>query len=160
MKEIELTKGYKALVDDEDFEIVSAYGWYAMVETRNVYAARKARREDGKRYNLYLHRFLMKVTDRKIEVDHSNHNGLDCQKHNLRVVTHLQNGRNRRKLKGFSQHKGVVWNKEHEKWTAGIMVNGEAKFLGGFAFETDAALAYDAAAREHFGEFAHTNFNA
>lgn len=38
VKEIPLTQGYVALVDDEDYERVSAFKWYSLVSSINVYA--------------------------------------------------------------------------------------------------------------------------
>jgi hypothetical protein len=57
-----------------------------------------------------------------------------------------------------SQYKGVCWHKRYGKFQAEIKLNGKSKFLGMFAEELDAALAYDAAAREHYGDFAFCNF--
>ena len=72
-------------------------------------------------------------------------------------VDHV-NGQNRKKQLGTSsQYKGVSWDKHRRKWTAHIRVDGRTRCLGGFMNELDAAKAYDAAAQEHFGEFAHVN---
>jgi hypothetical protein len=43
---------------------------------------------------------------------------------------------------------------------AQIKIDGRNHFLGRFVEESDAASAYDAAARELFGEFAHGNVAA
>ena len=57
-----------------------------------------------------------------------------------------------------SQFKGVGWNAKNGKWKSTIHAKGKAHHLGFFSDETDAAKAYDDAAREHFGEHAWLNF--
>jgi hypothetical protein len=57
-----------------------------------------------------------------------------------------------------SRYKGVCWHKYDKKFYAAIKLDGKSKFLGSFASERDAAKRYDAAAREHFGDFAGCNF--
>jgi hypothetical protein len=57
-----------------------------------------------------------------------------------------------------SGFKGVWWNKKAEKWKGQIQVDGKKIHLGLFSDPTVAARAYDEAATEHFGEFAHLNF--
>lgn len=87
------------------------------------------------------------------------HDGLNNQRHNLRVATQMQNGQNQRPQTGkSSQYKGVSWYKASSAWRARIRVNKVLILLGEFASELEAAYAYDAAAREAFGEFACTNF--
>jgi hypothetical protein len=57
-----------------------------------------------------------------------------------------------------SRYKGVSWHKRDKKFYAAIKLNGRPKHLGAFIDEREAARAYDAAAREHFGDFAVCNF--
>jgi hypothetical protein len=152
MREILLTRGYVALVDDADYERVMAVGpWYADVQSHTVYARRRG---EG-----MLHRFIMGVADPKIWVDHWNHNGLHNWQTNLRVCNNSTNQRNRKGSYGKSPYKGVVWNTHCSKWQAHIfLANKKDKYLGVFVDEKEAALCYDRAAREHFGEFCHCNF--
>jgi len=163
MKEIPLTKGYVALVDDQDFERVNQYKWHASedrrpdVSVRTVYAKRGVKRDDGTWTTLYLHSFIMDAPE-GLDVDHRDSNGLNNQRYNIRVATRSQNMGNRRKQASSSQFKGITWYKRDGKWQVQIRINGNQKHLGYFDSETDAALAYDAAARNHFGEFALTNF--
>lgn len=86
-------------------------------------------------------------------VDHINGNRADDRWVNLREATPLENQRNRRALVGL---KGVSWHKG--KWRARIHVGAQQLHLGRFESDRAAAIAYDAAARQHFGEFARLNF--
>lgn len=159
MKTIELTKGFVALVDDADFERVSAFKWRAYVDKNTVYAIRHARKPDGKETTQYMHRFITGVTDPKVKVDHRNGNGLDNQQENLRPCTNQQNCASQHRIKGgSSKFKGVVWRGRSGKFEAQIKPQGRCIYIGMFVDEVDAALAYDAAAREHFGQFAVCNF--
>jgi hypothetical protein len=155
MRTIQLTKGYVAVVSDEDYERVSAHKWCATETKSNVYGIRKVHTSEGRTTSQLLHRFIMGVTDPEIEVDHEDHFGLNCQRHNLRVATRTQNNGNMRKTHGTSQYKGVSWDSGRKLWRAWL-----GKHLGRFTDEIDAALAYDSAARETFGEFALCNFPA
>lgn len=87
-----------------------------------------------------------------------------CRDHNwianLRLATSQENARNGSGYRGggTSDFRGVSWDKATRKWKAGFKLCGKRKHLGRFASEIDAALAYDAAVRQHYGEFASVNF--
>jgi len=106
-----------------------------------------------------MHRDVLKVGEGLV-IDHVNRKGLDNRKGNLRGATHSENARNRGKLKrgGVSAYKGVCRCVGRKGWQARIKVDGKLLFLGYFREEVNAAKAYDAAAREYFGEFAGVNF--
>ena len=153
MKEIELTQGYIALVDDEDYARVSQFKWYAHIEHRNVYACRNLQKPDGKRTIQKLHNFILGSKG----IDHKDGNGLNCQRYNLRLATALQNNHNNRAhVDNKSGFKGVVKH-PFNKWRARICVEGKSIHLGTFVNVQDAADAYDAASLRYFGEFALTN---
>ena len=165
MKEIQLTQGYVALVDDEDFKrCMEGPKWYALVVHRKdgsiatVYAVRNMRRADGKKRPQYLHRFILGVTDPDVDVDHKDHNGLNNSRSNLRLATVLQNMHNKRMHIGsVSGCKGVCWDTLGRKWKAQICINGKQTYLGMSISKGEAKEMYDAAALKHFGEFAFTN---
>jgi len=159
MKEIELTQGKVALVDDEDFEELNKHKWRAMNNHgRGWYAVRRSSSCNGKWHTIYMHREIMNAQPGQ-EVDHRNRKGLDNQRKNLRFCTCSQNQANAKKrVRCSSQYKGVNWNKQHDKWQAYIKVHGKQAYLGYFDDEIAAACAYDKAATERFGEFAHPNF--
>lgn len=160
MKEIPLTNGQVALVDDEDYDRINAHKWCAMriPGTNSYYAARKsAADENGKQRTIRMHREIMNAKDGE-EVDHINHVTLDQRKTNLRLCTRGQNCANRRtRTDNTSGFKGVSHNKRRGKWQAYVIVDRKQKHLGYYATAIEAAIAYDAAAIEYHGEFARTN---
>lgn len=99
MREIPLTQGKVALIDDEDYEELSQYKWTAHHRAKNTwYAVRYVgKRVDGKRVGVHIqmHRVITNCPDGLV-VDHINHNGLDNRKENLRTVTAAVNAGNRR----------------------------------------------------------------
>jgi hypothetical protein len=162
-REIPLTQGHVAIVDDEDFKRVNQYKWCAMAGLRRdgtikcIYATRSIR-VNGRKITQYLHRFILEISDPTLQIDHIDHNGLNNQRSNLRTATRSENQWNQRKLEGCSSpYKGVTLRKSDAKWVAEIKVNGKKHYLGCFADEQDAAIAYNRAAVAHFGDFAHIN---
>lgn len=155
---VNLSKGYVALVDDCDLERVDEFRWYASVNRNGSVYARKHETQNGKYVKVYLHRFILGISNPKVHIDHRNGDGLDCRRANIRVATPSQNMANRAKRIGTkSKYRGIRWIERTGKWNAAICVNGKRKHLGYFFSEIDAARAYDAAAIAAFGEFAHVN---
>lgn len=157
VKEIQLTQGKIALVDDADYLELSQQKWYAAYIGGKWYAARNIK-IDGRYRMLLMHQAIMPA-DGAIR-DHKDGNGLNNQRDNLRLCTHSQNAQNRNSKAVFksSVYKGVSWCRQKMKWRSQIKVYGKSLDLGFFLFENDAAKAYDDAARRYFGEFARTNF--
>lgn len=152
-----LSSGLVALVDESAFEQVVAAGpWHATPPRGGrVYAQRSVRRGDGRRTTQKLHSFLTGWA----QVDHRNGDGLDNQRSNLREATRTQNNANsRRRTDNTSGFKGVTLDARIGRWNARIHVNGRRRSLGYFATAEQAAVAYDSAAREIFGEFARPNY--
>jgi HNH endonuclease len=91
-------------------------------------------------------------------IDHVDGNGGNNRLDNLRLASNAQNTRNhgKGKKKTSSQYKGVTLH--GKKYRAYIRFNGKHISLGSYADEKEAALVYDAKARELFGEFARLNF--
>lgn len=152
MKEIPLTHGQTALIDDEDAELVARYNWIAVHRKNLWYGQGSAKGE-----KVLMHRLVMGFPEGQV-VDHRNGIGTDNRKENLRVTTQAQNGRNRRaNANSSSGFVGVSWSKDRHRWLACIKVDGKTKNLGRFKTETEAAQAYNTAAKAAFGEFAGIN---
>ncbi len=156
VKEIALTQGKVALVDDEDYEELSKFKWYAAKNRKTWYVARAIGKRPHQRQVL-MHREILGAQPGE-QCDHINGDGLDNRRCNLRFCTNSQNQMNRRIYGGTSRFKGVMWNKRHKMWYAQIKHDGKQYHLGCFHKQTDAAHAYDTAARNLFGEFARLNF--
>ena len=111
MKEIRLSSGAVALVDDEDVELVSQFKWQEAKAIRNgKYYTSYAVGKLGSgitRKTISMHRLIMGFPEGLV-VDHINHDGLDNQKNNLRVVT---SGENQKNLRPGSQprHLNFKW---------------------------------------------------
>lgn len=156
MKEIQLSQGKVALVDDEDFEYLNKFRWFSQKTCSGWYAIRH-RYKNGKGITIYMHREILNPPPGKW-TDHIDHNGLNNQRDNLRVVSRHENQCNRIKQKsGLSKYKGVTWNKRKKEWVSRVLIFGERKHLGYFNSEIEAAKAYDKIVKQYFGEFACTN---
>ena len=148
-----------AKVDDEDYDSISQFKWYAQVIRGKVYAARNRSRKSplGKR-TIFLHRVISNASDGEM-VDHIDGDGLNCCRNNLRNCTNSENLMNRGAPKNnTSGYKGVCWDKQDRVWTAKITLNQVQMNIGRYDDPIDAARAYDTKAREIFGEYAWTNF--
>lgn len=162
-REIPLSKGKVAIVDDGDYERVCQYKWYATVSRSGHgewwYAQRKVS-INGSSVTILLHRFLLNDPPKGVFVDHRNGNGLDCRRENIRLASPRDNARNagsRSRQKGNSHgFKGIKHN--HGTWMAQVRTDVGRVMSYGHLTPTDAARAYDALASEHHGAFAKLNF--
>jgi len=148
----------RVIVDTEDLPILREYVW--SFHNRSGYAY-----SHTKGPTIRMHRLLAK-TPEGMFTDHINSNRLDNRKANLRYATATENAQHMSpwiKDTKHSKHKGVcrLSNREYDlrkPWMAYIGINGKRRYLGYYETEDFAALAYDKAAREQFGEFARPNF--
>jgi len=152
MREIQLTQGKVAFVDDEDYEYLSQFNWQAVKDRKLWYAVRR----DGYSH-IRMHREIMGVTDPKIQVDHRNHDGLDNRRSNLRIASGSQNIANsRRSDLNVTGYIGVSFSKRHK--SKPYIVYCQHNYIGSYATAEEAGRAYDEIAREVFGEFARLNY--
>lgn len=122
MKQIPLTQGKYALIDDADFDEVSKYSW--------CFARYAIGRVKGK--NQLMHVFLMGKKE-GVEIDHINRNKLDNRRENLRYVNRSENMLNTdlrsTNKTGFT---GVSFDKFRGKWRSTIKLNYKQHMLGRF----------------------------
>ena len=167
MREIQLTRGKIALVDDEDLETISEFKWYAHPSNYTFYAVRSAWIRGIGSTNESMHRVILA---RKLgrgllkseEADHENGDGLDNRRENLRPATHAQNHRNcyQRKPNRSSQYLGLTWHNLRKNWQVQIKVYGKTIFLGRYATELEAALAREYYIASHPELMARSNLPA
>jgi hypothetical protein len=142
-----------ALVDDEDYERVMEHRWNI---TDNGYVHSQIGGKRGKW--VLLHRFVMNASNGK-EIDHKDQNKLNCQKSNLRFCSRSQNLANTVVRKSsVVKYKGVDFDKRRKLFRASISLGGKYIHLGYFKNPKDAAIAYDNAAKDLYGEFSRPNF--
>lgn len=146
-KEIQLTQGKVAIVDDEDFDRVSVRKWQIYPKG---YAGATVKVFLG-RQTVLMHRFIIDA-GKDEQVDHVNGDKLDNRKENLRICTPTQNRANSKARSDGSGVKGVHLQKAGN-YTASICHNREVQYLGTFDKIEDAKKVYDERAKELFGEF-------
>lgn len=158
MKEIVLSNGMVALVDDADYETLKEFNWHYKPSRHTGYAYMNTKKADGKKTTKKMHTVIMN-TPAGFQIDHRDRNGLNNQRDNLRVATYKQNQANigKQTRSTASRFKGVSWDSHRGKWNAHIKVDQVMKNLGRFEKEEDAARAYNDAASAAFGEFASLN---
>jgi hypothetical protein len=159
MKTITLSNGaYVTVVDDIDFDELSRHKWHASPRGDGRCYAQRAIFVDGRWSTILMHRQIMNSPKGKM-VDHENHNTLDNRRQNLRIANNRQNQWNQRKHQDSkSKYRGICWHKDYKKWMARISSPEGRITIGFFDSEEAGAQAYDAYAKQIYGEFAHLNF--
>ena len=154
---IKLTQGKFALIDANDFELVSKYKWHyrksGRTNGKNGYAQNikkviesydKKTRLYKKNISLFMHNLIL-PTQKGFVIDHINRIGLDNRRENLRLVTFQQNMANfPKKIKTISKFRGVGFLKRKtgfngKQWQCATSVNGKTVYWGVFKTEKEAA---------------------
>ncbi len=159
-KYLETKTGEKVKVDAEDYD-----GWMER-SWRVIYTGKTKKpsvvtsiRTGSKVRTMTLGQYLMKPKRGKLVYPRRWQGGLDYRKSNLIVCSMKERQRMlpKRADKSTSRYKGVSYVKGKKIWRARIEKNGKSHYLGDFAKEEHAALAYNKAAREMFGDIAYQN---
>lgn len=175
MKKIKLTQGKETIVDDNDFELLNKYKWYAhevkvKLTGEIKYYARRHYMENGVKKSVYMHRQILNLTDKNIVTDHKDQNSLNNQRNNLRLADKRQNAVNTKSMRGASKYIGVsIYRTTSRKgiiknqWKVQIEIaKDKRKHLAYLDYtpanEVLAAKLYDLNAKKYYGEFASLNF--
>ena len=145
-----------AIVDREDADLAELR-WHALTSSTSdhVYACKYP--------GVLMHRIILlrilggDVLHRSVLTDHKNGNGLDNRRANLRPATRSQNGANRGPTPNTSSVYLGVCRHKGGGWQASATHNGATRYIGYFASETEAAIAYNKFAAENHGEYARLN---
>jgi hypothetical protein len=144
MREIQLSQGQIALVDDADFPLLSEFHWCYRPERdgKQGYVIRH-QKAGGKYKTVYLHRHIMQPPEGH-EVIFLNYDRLDCRRENLKVVTKEEARRHHRvRSDSRSGVKGVRYNAEGDSWSAYVYRGGNAYHVGTYYSQEQAVAAYE-----------------
>jgi hypothetical protein len=147
--------GVEFIIDQEDYDRVKQYTWRfngGYIRTSTAYNKKLG----IKGRSIYLHRFILNITDNKIFIDHKNLDRKDNRKENLRICTTSQNQANIKPHKRNKTGLKGVRKTPSGKYEADIWKD-KSIYLGVFNTKQEAAKVYNEAAIKFFGEFALLN---
>lgn len=151
MKTLPCGCGRLIMIDDADFDWLSTKKWGCI----NKYPHYYENAED-----ISMSRLIMGALNHE-EVDHKDRDTHNNQRENLRLATGSQNMANKQKQpSNTSGYKGVFFTRKglRKPWRSQVQKLGYRVNVGYYATAIEAAVAYDKAAKELFGEFALLNF--
>jgi hypothetical protein len=160
MKQIKLSQGFVAIIDDRDYELVSSYKWHVYISRAKVpvYYAQSSFRINGITKTISMH-LLILGKKKGFIIDHADRNGLNNTRENIRFVTYSQNSLNTKaKINRANKYRGVFFDKRDSTYYSQIMVQGKRISLGRSKSEYECALMRDEAALKYHGELANLNF--
>ena len=154
-KQIPLTQGKFAIVDDEDYKWLSQWKWHTRIYEKTWYALRQVDK-------MPMHRFILGLDKYdKRHTDHINHLGYDNRRQNLRICTIAQNQHNQTpRQTSQSKYKGVYcdMNRKGKKiWRANLRLKNTRYKYAWYETQNEAALAYNRLALKYFGPYACLN---
>lgn len=158
---IPLTKGFTALLDEADIALVLGISWRVNISTQCATTRYAYSGQARNGTQISMHRLITGCLGHLV-VDHIDRNGLDNRRKNLREVTCVENQQNlakqKRNVTGFKGVFAVPTRSKIRPWVARIGLQKKSVHLGQYASPEEAAIAYDNAARLHFGSQAALNF--
>lgn len=157
MREITLTKGRVALVDDEDFARFGHLKWTTGSFGGRIGYAYRTEFRGGKWGTVLLHREILGATPGQM-VDHRNRDTFDNRRANLRFASRSENARNCYRRSSNSGFIGVS-SQTPGTWRGRVSVVDKSYYTPTFKCPLQAALARDILASRLHGEYAVLNFN-
>lgn len=145
-KQITISNGLIALVDEDDYDKVSKFNWH--------YSSYKyAHTSNTRKHKITMHHLIMGKPEKGYDVDHINGNGLDNRKSNLRIVPHWLNLHNSGVSKNNkSGESGVHYMARIDRYWAYINIQGKRKSLGYYKSFDEAKAVRVKAKQELFRE--------
>ena len=147
MKEIQLTRNMVTLVDDDMYEELNQFKWYAGKFRKTFYAVRNSSRVNGNHHIILMHHKIIGKPPKGFVTDHRDGDGLRNLRYNLRHITGRQNNQNKKNIKKTSKYPGVDWQRKNKNWRVQIRINGKQEYLGCFTDEEKAFEAYSQAVK-------------
>jgi hypothetical protein len=162
LKEVQLINGGVALVDDEDYGLVSRFRWRRKAGGKGSKVEYASTFVSETRKNVGMHQLLLGIKP-SMTIDHIDRDGLNNQRSNLRHATKAQQEYNKEKKAGtLHKYKGVSKyphkTENAKSWQARARLNGKDYSLGYHRTEEEAARAYDAFMSKHCSEIIVLNF--
>lgn len=154
MRQIRLSRGVFATVDNEDYPKLAGFKWSVKPSEHGAMYAVTNIKENGVWHQESMHRMIMNNPAGK-DVIFLDYDGLNCQKKNLRIVDAVESRRHHRvRRDSYTQIKGVALNLEQGSWSPIIVLNGAPRILGEFEDVKDAKQTYDEAVKRHYDPYA------
>jgi hypothetical protein len=149
----------KVKVDTADLERINRHRWRITLGTQGRRRVVTTIRTAAGNRSLGLGKFLMNPPKGKQVYTRRFNDELDYRKSNLIVCTLAERQRllPKKRVQSTSEFRGVSKSKAGKKWRAAIEVDGRSINLGDYDTQAEAALAYNKAAKKHFGEMAYQN---
>lgn len=156
MKEIPLTQGQSAIVDDWWYDYLMQWEWCALwSETSGSFYAVRNEMKSGKRISVRMHRVVAKTPD-DMQCDHIYHDTLDNRERKLRNVTQSQSNMNKRNQKNNKTGiVGITVRRIPGTYRATLVLDGRYVLDKTFKTIEKAIVARREAEMKYFGEFAY-----
>ena len=159
MREIALTQGKRAMVDDDIYHLLEFVPFHA-AEVRGRFYARSNRTLLEGKPRTYLHWIVIAPSFHKsFQIKFKDGNTLNCQRDNLeyteRSINTQKTSKNQvgrvKKSKYIGVSKMMGERLKSNRWAARTKHNGKMIYLGRFATEEAAAIAYNNKMIELYG---------
>lgn len=152
------------LVDDIDYDL-KQFSWTIITHESKSKQVMRGESIGGRQClhnSYYLGRIIAERIGLNIEdkdIDHIDRNGLNNQRHNLRICTSSQNQCNSKIRKdNTSGYRGVYYEFNRDKYQSYVNINNERVNMGRFDTAEEAAIARDLGALKYHKEFVSLNF--